>query len=49
MNIGVWIALGILVGVVIMAVTGDAFWIAVGAGVGIALGAAMTSKKSEDE
>ena len=45
-TVGVWTAMGAALGVV-FAVTGDAYWIAVGAGVGVALGAGIWGQRSK--
>jgi len=39
--------MGAALGVVVFAVTGDAYWIAVGAGVGVALGAGIWGQRSK--
>jgi hypothetical protein len=46
-TVGVWTAMGAALGVVVFALTGDAYWIAVGAGVGVALGAGIWGQRSK--
>ncbi|HJQ77176.1 MAG TPA: hypothetical protein VJ948_07930 [Acidimicrobiia bacterium] len=46
-TVGVWTAMGAALGVVVFAITGDAYWIAVGAGVGVALGAGIWGQRSK--
>ena len=47
MNMGSWV--GVAFGAALMTLTGEAFWIAIGVGIGAATGSATKSKKSDDE
>lgn len=46
-TVGVSTAMGAALGVVVFAITGDAYWIAIGAGLGVGLGAAMWGQRSK--
>jgi uncharacterized membrane protein YgaE (UPF0421/DUF939 family) len=43
--LGIAMALGSLFGVLMIAMTGDAYWIALGVGVGVAIGAELRSQR----
>ena len=49
MNRGSWVGVEVAFGAVLMALTGEAFWIAFGVAIGVAMGSATKSKKSDDE
>ncbi|WP_340540285.1 hypothetical protein [Nocardioides sp. GXZ039] len=49
MNLGVAIALGAAAGTVMFVITRQAYWIAIGAGLGVALGAAFGESDDEDQ
>ena len=38
MSLGIWLVAGVTVGAVLMAVTGEAWWVGIGAGVGAVMG-----------
>lgn len=48
MNLGIWLAAGVVVGAVIMAFTGEGWWLGIGAGVGAVMGT-NTIKSNSDE
>ena len=38
MSLGIWLACGVVVGAIVMAVTGEGWWLGIGAGVGTVMG-----------
>lgn len=48
-NMGVWVAVGVGIGIAVDVATGDlAVWLALGAGVGVGLGAALSRRQMID-
>jgi MFS-type transporter involved in bile tolerance (Atg22 family) len=45
-SLGLFTAMGVAVGAVMFAVTDEAWWIGVGAAIGVAVGAGMASRKN---
>jgi len=48
-SLGIWLASGIAVGAVLMVVTGEGWWIGIGAGIGTVMGTNTIKEKCDED